>query len=314
MAKLKKIVHYVNLHGGSALLISNKIASVVLVLLACHWIGYTQEQKPKSNSTDQYQALIDSSFLYGDARKYAEAERSLKRAIELNPRHPLNALLLNNLGGIQELQQKYNEALLSYSAALELNSDDATTRANRAKLFVTLGNLKAALTDYSILVSQEASNEVYRYQRAMTYILNKEYDLAEADLMTIVDNNSESLKPRIGLALLKTMQREYDEAERLYDNLLIRLPKSAEVYEGRARLYLARGMKGYALRDVNKAFELSGPSISAPLYRLRAEILTAMSERKSAAQDFETANKLEPQNPRDRQNKTDSKQKSRPAK
>lgn len=242
-----------------------------------------------TDTLDYYQRLIDSSFMAGHQGRYAEAEAYLGRAIKSRPKHPLNALLLNNLGGLQELQQRYDQALLSYSAALELMPTEQTTRANRARLFVTLGNYRASLTDYSILVAQAPSNEVYRYQRAMTYILDKQYDLAEIDLESIIRDNAKSLKARIGYALLETMRGHYDQAERLYAYLLEQLPNTSEVYEGRARLYLARGMSGFALRDANKALELAGTQPSPSLYRLRAEIYMAMGDERRARQDLQMA-------------------------
>lgn len=224
------------------------------------------------DSAELYQSLIDSNFVYGNQGEYDRAESCLKRAIAIQPRNPLNPMLLNNLAAVQELQSKYDEALLSYSAALEREPSEQTIRANRARLFVTMGNLKAAITDYALLVAQDPSNEVYKYQRAMVYILDKGYDLAELDLSTILQSNPKSLKARIGMAMLRTIQGRYDEAERLYDYLIERLPSSAEVYEGRARLYYSRGMRGYALRDLQKAVELSRGNPSASLLKLRDQI------------------------------------------
>ena len=51
------------------------------------------------------------------------------------------------------------------------------------------------------------------------------------------------------------MRGNYNEAERLYAYLTDKLPRNAEVYEGRARMFLARGMRGFAQRDINLAFE-----------------------------------------------------------
>jgi len=136
--------------------------------------------------------------------------------------------------------------LLSFSSALSKDPHEATTRFNRAKLFVQRKEYKAALTDFALLLSDHPKNELYRYQRAMVYLLTKEYDLAEADLKTIIEENDGSLKARIGYALLETMRGRYDEAERLYAFLTDKLPKNAEVLEGRARMYMAKGMRGFA--------------------------------------------------------------------
>ena len=68
------------------------------------------------------------------------------------------------------------------------------------------------------------------------------------------------------------MRGRYDEAERLYAFLTDKLPKNAEVLEGRARMYMAKGMRGFAQRDIRQAFELLGGRAPATLYRLRAEL------------------------------------------
>ena len=202
-------------------------------------------------------------------------------------------MLLNNLGGLQLLQGKDDAALLSFSSALSKDPHEATTRFNRAKLFVQRKEYKAALTDFALLLSDHPKNELYRYQRAMVYLLTKEYDLAEADLKTIIEENDSSLKARIGYALLETMRGRYDEAERLYAFLTDKLPKNAEVLEGRARMYMAKGMRGFAQRDIRQAFELLGGRAPATLYRLRAELNTSLGNTKEAAEDLRRAEELE---------------------
>lgn len=231
---------------------------------------------------DRYEQLIDTSFWHGNAGRYDLAEEYLRQAIAEKPRHRLNTYLLNNLGGLQELQGKQHEALLSYSAALEQDQDEQTTRLNRAKLYASMGQLKPAITDYSLLITQAPDNELYKYQRAMLYIWGGEYDLAEVDLSDIIRNNDSSLKARIGYALLETKREHYTEAERLYDYLISKLPRSSEVYEGRARLYLLQGKRGFALRDLERAMQLSVGQPSASLYRLRQEIAMAMGDDKLA--------------------------------
>lgn len=245
---------------------------------------------------DTYERLIDTSFRHGNAGQYPLAEKYLKLAIAEKPHHALNVYLLNNLGGLQELQGKTAEALLSYSAALERRQDEQTTRYNRARLYASLGERRAAITDYSILVAQAPKNELYKYQRAMLYIWEGEYDLAEVDLSDIIRDNDSSLKARIGYALLETKRGRYTEAERLYEYLASKLPKSAEVFEGRARLYLLQGKRGFALRDVERAFELSGSRPSASLYRLRAEIAMAMDDKSAAEVAIRRAEELRSSN------------------
>lgn len=273
-----------------------KILKLAIICFACTLSSsvYSQESDSLQCPTplDAYERLIDSSFLYGNQGQYAEAEMCIRKALVAQPTHSLNAYLLNNLAGIQQLQGKYNEAILSYSAALERNQDEQTTRLNRARLYAATDQRKAAITDYSILIAQAPKNELYKYHRAMLYIWEGEYDLADLDLTAIIQNNNASLKARIGYALLETKRGHYTEAERLYDYLISKLPKAAEVYEGRARLYLLQGKRGFAIRDLEHAFELSTSNPTAALYRLKAEIATAMGEYKVAEEATKKAEEL----------------------
>lgn len=268
---------------------------VVAVLMVASSRALVAQQVTDSLTQEQslYLRQIDSSFLALSAQDLPRAEAHFRHAMRILPQHPLNAYLLNNIGGIQQMQGRIDEAILSYSAALERMPDEQITRFNRARLYALQGKHQAASTDYSILVAQSPRSELYLYQRAMSYMLEGKYDMADLDLRAIIDANDKSLKARLGYALLETMRGNYDEAERLYDYLVSRLVNSPEVYEGRARLYLARGMRGYAERDVNKAFELSGANKSATLYRLRAELARLSGDKTSAQKDEETARSIE---------------------
>ena len=130
-----------------------------------------QEQTTAAIDSTRYTRLIDSCFTAGNRGDYAAAEAFLAEALRLNPPAALQPMLLNNLGGLQLLQGKDDAALLSFSSALSKDPHEATTRFNRAKLFVQRKEYKAALTDFALLLSDHPKNELYRYQRAMVYLL-----------------------------------------------------------------------------------------------------------------------------------------------
>ncbi len=276
-------------------MIINNLFKSCLIILFLFTLnqGVKAQDKVKVDSTDAYFILIDSSFMASSVGDYALAETYLKKAIQEKEEQALNIYLLNNLGGLQQIQGKFDEAIMSYTAALVKDSEEKTIRFNRAKLYALIGKHKAAITDYSILVSQAPTNELYLYQRAMSYLLSKDYDLAELDLSDILKLSPKSLKARIGLALLHTMKKDFDKAEQIYDYLVEHLPNSADVYEGRARMYLARNMKGFAIRDMNKAFELSKVSVSPSLYRLKANVLMDMGDDKKGKEYLDRALKME---------------------
>ena len=269
------------------------LALLILAPLGLLGQSHERDSLAEQQRQAQYLALIDSSFVAGGRGDYALASRQLREALRLYPRTAMSPMLLNNLGGLQQLQGDTAAALLSYTAALEQDPQEATTRFNRAKLFVRMKRPKAALTDFALLIAQEPKNELYRYQRAMLYLLQQDYAAAELDLKGIIEQNASSLKARIGYALLETMRGNYSEAERLYAYLVDKLPRNAEVYEGRARMYLARGMRGFAQRDINLALEYSGAKPSSTLYRLRAELAQAEGNMRLAAESLRRAEELE---------------------
>lgn len=263
-----------------------------LVLLLVSATGLWAQRSEPTDSL-RVEALLDSCFTAGGRGDYAQAEGYLQQVLRLGPAEAIRPMLLNNLGGLQQLQGRDSAALASYTEALKLAPEDATTRFNRAQLFVRQRAYKAALTDFALLISAHPREDVYHYQRAMLYLLTKEYDLAEIDLRAIIDRNDKSLRARIGYALLETMRGRYTEAERLYDYLSSRLPKHPEVLEGRARMYLARKMRGYAQRAIEAAFEASKGRPSPTLYRLRAELLDQLGDARGAAEDRRQAQELE---------------------
>ena len=269
------------------------LALLILAPLGLLGQSHERDSLAEQQRQAQYLALIDSSFVAGGRGDYALASRQLREALRLYPRTAMSPMLLNNLGGLQQLQGDTAAALLSYTAALEQDPQEATTRFNRAKLFVRMKRPKAALTDFALLIAQEPKNELYRYQRAMLYLLQQDYAAAELDLKGIIEQNASSLKARIGYALLETMRGNYSEAERLYAYLVDKLPRNAEVYEGRARMFLARGMRGFAQRDINLAFEYARGKAPATLYRLRAELHESLGNEKEAQEDRKQAEALE---------------------
>lgn len=265
----------------------------LLLCLSLYFVASAQAQFASSLDSLRYLALIDSSFSLSGRGQLAEAEDCLSSAVRLAPKLPSTVYLLNNLAALQQMQGKIEAAILTYSSALQRMPDEQTIRLNRARLFALVGKHEAATTDYGLLIAQAPRNELYLYQRAMSYMLGQRYDLAEADLSRLIEFNPNSLKARLGYALLETARGRYDSAERLLDFLLSKLPKHPDVYEARARLYLARGMRGYAQRDMQRAFELSGTKVSATLYRLRAELSRSLGDTKSAQEDEDRAQKIE---------------------
>jgi tetratricopeptide (TPR) repeat protein len=231
---------------------------------------------------------LDLSFTYIEQNKLDSAEIALKMVLKEDPTGPLNPFLLNNLGTIQRRLGKQQEALLSYAAALGQHPRNTTFLESRASLFAEMGQAENAIFDYSTLLSIDANNTEALYQRGLLYLQVRNQDLAEADFKRMLDLNPDGLYARMGMASLAKFNGDYEDAEKIYNFLIDKEPVNANLYAGRAELYLLMEKPGKSSADATKAIRLSEiPNPYLYITRCKAKIL--QHEKKSAMEDLEHA-------------------------
>lgn len=240
-----------------------------------------------SSYSQTYEEWIEKSFDALDKKDLPTAEESLKTALNLEPAHPNNFALLTNLGTIQRMQGKLEEAALSYSAALARVPNNAGLLENRATLYVEMGETEKAISDYTALLLLEPNNQEALYYRGLLYLEMNDLLSAEADFAHILEVNDKTVKGRVGYAIMEKMRGNFDESEKIYNYLISKLPRDWSLYEGRADLYFKMGNKNRAMADINKIFTESEPS--AFLYVLRGKIKLSQYENESAMRDFTKA-------------------------
>lgn len=238
-------------------------------------------------SAQNYLEWVDKSYDFLENNDLVSAEECLKNAMRLEPGNPTNYALLCNLGTIQRRLGKTEEALTSYTAALSRNPSDITLLENRASLYSEMGEIEKAISDYTILLLKEPENQDALYYRGLLYLHVRNYLMAEEDFERILLINKESYHGQLGHAILEKMRGNYEDSEQLYNYLIGRMPKELSLYEGRADLYFMMGKNSRAMADINKIFAESEPN--AGLYVLRGKVKLALYEKKTAANDFQTA-------------------------
>ena len=238
-----------------------------------------------------YEEFVKKSYEYSDAGDWTGAEESLKAAMRLEPANPLNYALLNNLGTIQRRQGKTEDALLSYSAALNQRPHDELMLLNRAELYTERGETDNAIFDYNTLIINHPKHEQGLYKRGLLYIKTGEYLLAQSDFELIIETNKDTFLGRLGYAILEKARMNYDESEVVFNYLVDEYPNNPRVLEERAELFFLTKRNGRAMSDLNKVFAAT-PEPSAELYMLRGRIKLAQFEKASAAIDFKKARDL----------------------
>ena len=256
---------------------------LVIYISACFFL--------QALSAQSLEELVLKSYEYADANNLVQAEECLKAALRLEPTHVLSFSLLFNLGTIQRRQGKYEDALLSYSAALNQSPNDELILRNRAELYTLTDETEKAIFDYNTLIFNNPAHEQGRFNRGILYIKTGEYLLAEADFSFIIETYKDTFLGRFGYAILEKARGNYDASETIFNYLIDKYPNNLRVLEERAELYFLTKRNARALADLNKIFTVT-PEPSAELYMLRGRIRLARAEKESAAVDFKKARDL----------------------
>lgn len=234
-----------------------------------------------------YTEWVEKSYELLEKNELEGAEESLREAMRLEPGNPNNYALLTNLGTIQRQQGKYNDAEMSYTAALSRQPENVSLLDSRISLYIEMGEVDKAIIDLNVMTELAPLNEEAFYTRGLLYLQQKNFILAEADFERILEINDKTVRGRLGYAILEKMRGNYDESERIYNYLISQRPRDWNLYEGRADLYFLMGKNARAIADINRVFTESEPS--AALYVLRGKIRLSQYDRETAHKDFRKA-------------------------
>lgn len=247
----------------------------------------------QSLTCQTFDEWVNLSYKYLSEGDLPAAEVALVSAMRQKPSNPLNTMLLTNLGTIQRRQGKYDEALISYNAAMGNVPASITLLSARAELFTEMNQPENAITDYSSILQKDNSNEDALYRRGLLYLQVKNYGSAQADFERILEINPKTYYGRAGIASLCKLRGEYDEAEKIYFYLMEKFPEQVDLYAGRAELYILMNRPGRAITDINRAIRLQGEENPNPyLYIIRSRIKEMQFEKKGAEEDRAKAAKI----------------------
>ena len=245
----------------------------------------------QSLSAQTFEEMVKKSYEYSDANDFFAAEECLKAAMRLEPDNRLNFALLTNLGTIQRRLGKFDDALLSYSAALAQRPKDELIILNRAKLYTEMGEMEKAISDYNTLIVYYPTHEQGLFERGLLYINTGEFILAQTDFEAIMNAYKDNFLGRFGHAILEKARGNYDDSEVIFIYLADKYPDNLRILEERAELYFLTKRNGRAMTDISKVFAATTEP-SAEMYMLRGRIKLAQFEKASAAIDFKKALEL----------------------
>ncbi len=233
--------------------------------------GINQLEKYTVNvdTTSAYNALLDSVQQATDAQQWSRAEQFIKQMVALDPTNVNNSLLLSNLGTVQRMQGKFDDALRSYNMALDMTPNAVAILTNRGVLHIQRGELDAADADLQRVVERDAQNEEALFWLAFIAMNRGQADVATSRLDEILAFNPRSVQALEGKALLAKATGDYTNALSLYTQLL-ETAQDADYYANRADCALMLRNLSQASEDIQSALNINPDD--GYLYLLRAKL------------------------------------------
>lgn len=222
-----------------------------------------------------------------EQEKYEEAEQLIRQALALEPTNVKNALLFSNLGLIQRSQEKYDEAIESYTFALNLTPYSIPVLLNRAAIYLELGEVKKSYVDYCLIIDLDSENIEALLMRAYINSIRRDYVASRIDYKKILSLDENHYNAQLGLATLLQTEKKHKEATEQLTQMIEQHPQDALLLLARANVAFDMEQWDMALLDAEEAEKIN--SELADIFVLKGEIYLKMDKKHMAKTNLEQA-------------------------
>lgn len=217
-------------------------------------------------------------------------ERTAATEKERKERNRMTAWDYNRQGDRYYDLEQYEEAVKSYTEAIQLQANNSMFYNSRGCAYDNLGEYNKAISDYNVAIAIGPLNAVFYYNRGHSYDKLEEYDKAISDYTRAIElspNNATAYNNRgsIYIVLGRT-----DEAISDFNKAIELNSKFANPYKHLGNIYKEQSDYTRSIEFLSKAIELNLEYKDA--YLLRAEVYRLLGETEKAAVDEEMAKKL----------------------
>lgn len=228
-------------------------------------------------------------YTYQKLDRYVEALVDYTRAIQLDPTY---AKAYSNRAVTYDKLKLYDKALKDHHRAIQLNPTDAQIYANRGATYDKLQRYEDALADYNRAIELDPTQAKPYSNRGVTLANLKHYDKALADF-----NRAIQIEPTYALAYsnrgyIHARVKQVDQALADYTTAIKIEPTLTLAYINRATLYRWLGRYNKALADYTKAIELD--PTNGLSYANRGQIYAILARYHEALADLNQAIQLDP--------------------
>jgi protein O-mannosyl-transferase len=199
--------------------------------------------------------VIQSNLALVLARRgnLAEAMAHFYRALEINPADPAT---LNNMGITLAQQGKLDEAIQHFQRSLEIKPHDASGHTNMANLLLNRGDVDAATHHLQVAIKIDPADADNHNSLAMISAKRGNLTEAAAYLRRVVELKPSDAGAANNLAVTLAKQGQLGEAAEHFEAALRIDPNFAEAHAGLARVLAAQKKPEEAMRHYQEALRI----------------------------------------------------------
>ncbi|MHC4393916.1 MAG: tetratricopeptide repeat protein, partial [Planctomycetota bacterium] len=205
----------------------------------------------KSIDIDEDYAVAHHNLAVSLTKKqqFAAAEKSLRRALELEPKHPSRTHY--QLGVVLGRQRRFEEAIKSQQRALAEDPDNLDAYAHLGLVYLKLGDPAKSVQSYDRALAIDPTHERCQYNRCAVLIDLGKVDEARRGLEQLLEQNPRHAGALTNLGLILKNQGRTGEAAEYLDRALGVAPDLAPTWFNLGELRMSRG----ELDAAREAFE-----------------------------------------------------------
>lgn len=234
-----------------------------------------------------YNEIVEQAMNCVKKDSLAQAEQLFRKALKLDPNNARNALLFSNLGTVQKRQGKIDEAIESYTLALNIIPYSTAMLLNRAALYLEKNLMQKAYLDYCNVIDLLPKNQEARLFRAYIYMQRREYKEARVDYNVVLEQDVKNKTARIGLVMLDEKEGRFQSAMDAMNRLVSEYPRDVSVLKMRANMEWEHGQLDAALYDLDEVLKLDARDASS--YVMKGDIYLEQKKKSDAREAYEKA-------------------------
>lgn len=247
---------------------------VFLLFVSCLFLG------AKAQDVSAYQALLDSATTASSTHRYEKAILFYRQVLDVDPANEGNALVWGNLGSVYERMGKVDEAIDSYSKALEIQPKLVPVLEQRAGLYLDKGEKGRAMLDFSAILNEQPDHEQALLGRAYLRMQQNMFQEARLDFDGLLLNHPQNKQGELGFAILCQKQGRFQEAADRFARLIERYPGDPSLYEARGNMEREAKWYELALIDYEEAGRISK---NDPVYTVMQALVYLDQNKKTSA-------------------------------